>query len=399
MQALARKREEDGHDVISLATGEPDMPSPPFVGEGALQAIQDGHTHYTPVAGIPALCKAVLNKLEQDLGYDLQDASCLVAAGAKQIIFNAFLATLDPGNEVVIPAPYWVSYPSIVTLLGGKSVVPSTDKDSPFKLTPQQLRRALTLRTKWLILNAPANPTGIVYNEEELKALGEVLRDFPDVWILSDDIYKDLSSKPVPHLGQVASFLRPRLLIVDGVSKSFAMTGWRVGFGVGPEPLIKAMEKIQSQQTSNTCSIAQHAALKALENQSNWLPHIRKVFDERRDFFLQGLRNLGFSFPEPQGAFYVYVCCDTLLGRMAPSGKILCNDTDVAEALLETYGVATVPGVSFGLSPFLRLSYAKETRILEKALSRLEKMMRDLQDVPNLERHVESLPKKHASLR
>lgn len=399
MQALARKQAEKGVDVISLAKGEPDMPSPSFVGEGALQAIRNGHTHYTPVAGIPALRKAVLSKVEQDLDCDLESASCLVATGAKQVIFNAFLATLDPGDEVIVPTPYWVSYPSVVTFLGGRPVTPEVNTDDSFKLTPQQLRKALTSRTKWLVLNTPSNPAGIIYSEEELSALSEVLKDFPNVWILSDDLYKDLSSKPVPHIGQVAPFLRKRLLVVDGVSKSFAMTGWRIGFGVGPTTLIKAMEDIQSQQTSNACSIAQHAALKALENRTNWLPHIRKIFDERRDFFLEGLRRMGFSFPEPQGAFYAYVSCENLLGKRTPSGKILYSDTDVAEALLEEYGIATVPGVSFGLSPFLRLSYAQDKPILKKALDRLEKMIQDLQDVPSLKRSEESFPKKHASLR
>ncbi len=370
-----------GRDVIALSAGEPDFHTPTWICAAAKKAIDDGKTLYTDVVGTPALRKAVTQKFmrENNLEYDPSEA--IVSTGGKQVLFNAFLSTLNPGDEVIIPAPYWVSYPDMVLLSGGTPVfVPCPEVDG-FKLTPEGLAKAITPRTKWLVLNSPSNPTGAVYTKEELKALGDVLMKHPHVLALCDDIYEHIlyTGLPFTTLAEVEPRLKDRVLTLNGVSKAYAMTGWRIGFAVGPKALITAMGTLQSQSTSNPCSIAQEAALAALEGPKEFLKDFKDSFQSRRDRTVALINAIdGLSCNAPDGAFYLYVCCEGLLGRTTPDGMRLETDSDVCAYFLEKADVAVVPGIAFGLSPYLRISYATSQEILDTACTRLAKAVTQL---------------------
>ena len=365
-------------DVIDLSVGEPDIGTPTFAIDAAKKAIDSGLTKYTAADGIPELRAAILRDAESRLGVFPEKTATIVGAGAKHVIFNALMASLNPGDEVIIPRPYWVSYPAIVTLLQGAPVIPGQQDSKTSKLTPQELSASLTPKTKWLILNSPSNPSGLAYTKDELAAFGEILKDYPHVMIMSDDIYKDLSFEEVPHIATVCPFLKDRLFIVDGPSKAFSMTGWRIGFGLGPSDLIAAMRRLQSQQTSNACSIAQYATLETFKHQKEWHPFIQNLFKERKDFMREKLSGIGLDSPNPAGAFYLYANCQAFLNKKTPEGRTLETDNDFAEALLQEANVCVVPGAAFGLSPFVRISYAAEQKTLAKAVKQISEFLNRL---------------------
>jgi aspartate aminotransferase len=365
-----------GHDIIGLGAGEPDFDTPDFVKEAAIEAIRKGQTKYTAVDGTPALKAAIQAKFLRDngLSYDLDAIS--VNVGGKQTIFNAMVATLDPGDEVVIPAPYWVSYPDIVQFCGATPVIVPCGIEQGFKLLPEQLDAAITPATKWVILNSPSNPTGAAYSEAEIRALADVLLGHPHVYVLTDDMYEHVVYDDFAFrtIAQVEPRLFDRTLTVNGASKAYAMTGWRIGFAGGPKPIIKAMAKIQSQSTSNPCSIAQAAAAAALNGPQDFLKERNAAFQTRRDLVVSMLNQAaGLSCPRPEGAFYVYPDCSGLIGKTTPGGKLLATDEDVAAYFLETEGVAVVHGAAFGLSPAFRISYATSTEALEEACRRIQR--------------------------
>ncbi|MEG0226022.1 MAG: pyridoxal phosphate-dependent aminotransferase [Comamonas sp.] len=369
MDRVAARRAA-GHAVISLSAGEPDFDTPAHVRAAGIAAIEAGQTRYTQVAGLRALREAIAAKFarENGLGVDWRDT--LVCSGGKQVIFNALAATLNAGDEVIVPAPYWVSYPEIVQLCGGQAITVACGADSGFKLTPRALAAAITPRTRWLILNSPSNPTGAVYSRAELQALAEVLLAHPQVLVLSDDIYEHLIFDGLEFftLAQVEPRLQPRVLTMNGVSKAYAMTGWRIGFGTGPRWLIEAMEKLQGQQTSGACTISQHAALAALTGPQDFIRDSRAVFQRRRDMVVELLNQApGLHCAVPQGAFYAFAGCAGLLGKTTPAGTTLHSDEDVVNALLDEAGVATVHGSAFGLGPYIRIAYALDDASLRRA--------------------------------
>ncbi len=372
--ARATALKAEGRDIIDMSIGEPDFDTPQFIKDAATQALKDGKTKYTAIAGTLALRTAIAQKFQRENGVTYAPDDIIVSTGAKQVLFNAFLATLDPGDEVIIPAPYWVSYPDIATFVEGTPVIiPCSEKEN-FKLSPAALAAAITPRTKWLVLNSPNNPTGMVYTRPELEALASVLRQHPSVYILSDDIYEHLvyDGLKCTTLAQVAPDLQPRILMVNGVSKSYAMTGWRIGYGAGPQELIKAMTIIQSQSTSNASSVSQEAARAALEGSQEFMKEWVAVYEERRDIALALLNAIpGLSCLKPHGAFYLYPTCQGLLGKITPTGTLLTADTDVATYLLDTAEVAIVPGVAFGHSPSFRLSYALHTDLVREGCQRI----------------------------
>jgi aspartate aminotransferase len=370
-----------GRDVISLGVGEPDFDTPDNIKEAAIAAIRRGETKYTAVEGIPELRRAIAGKFKRENGLDYVVAQTFVAPGGKAIIYNAMMATLNAGDEVIVPAPYWVSYPDIVLLAGGKPVMPETSMADGFKLRPDALARAITAKTKWLILNQPCNPTGACYTRDELKALGEVLLAHPQVWILTDDMYEHLvyGGFEFHTIAQAVPALYERTLTMNGVSKAYAMTGWRIGYCGGPEPLIKAMAKLQSQSASNASSISQWASVEALNGPQDFIPKFQKVFEERRDLVVSMLNQAhGLECPKPEGAFYVYPSVARLIGKTAPSGRTIANDEDFVTELLETEGVAAVHGAAFGLSPFFRVSYATSNALLEEACRRIQRFCGNL---------------------
>ncbi|MEG2877864.1 MAG: pyridoxal phosphate-dependent aminotransferase [Comamonas sp.] len=369
MDRVAARRAA-GHAVISLSAGEPDFDTPAHVRAAGIAAIEAGQTRYTQVAGLRALREAIAAKFarENGLGVDWRDT--LVCSGGKQVIFNALAATLNAGDEVIVPAPYWVSYPEIVQLCGGRAITVACGAASGFKLTPRALAAAITPRTRWLILNSPSNPTGAVYSRAELQALAEVLLAHPQVLVLSDDIYEHLIFDGLEFftLAQVEPRLQPRVLTMNGVSKAYAMTGWRIGFGTGPRWLIEAMEKLQGQQTSGACTISQHAALAALTGPQDFVRESRAVFQRRRDMVVELLNQApGLHCAVPQGAFYAFAACAGLLGKTTPAGTTLHSDEDVVNALLDEAGVATVHGSAFGLGPYIRIAYALDDASLRRA--------------------------------
>lgn len=366
----------DGRDVISLGAGEPDFDTPDFVKEAAIEAIRRGATKYTIVDGTVELKEAIRAKFKRDNALDYARDQITVNVGGKQTIFNAMVATLDPGDEVVIPAPYWVSYPDIVALTGATPVPVACRIAQGFKLLPEQLEAAITPRTKWLILNSPSNPTGAAYTAGELRALADVLVRHPHVMVLTDDMYEHIvyDGFRFATIAQVAPELFDRTLTVNGASKAYAMTGWRIGFAGGPAWLIKAMSKIQSQSTSNPCSIAQAAAAAALNGPQDFLAERNVAFQGRRDLVVSMLNQCsGLSCPRPEGAFYVYPDCSGLIGKRAPDGRMLDSDEAVAGYLLDSEGVAVVHGAAFGLSPAFRISYATDTATLEEACRRIQR--------------------------
>lgn len=371
-RAAALKRE--GVDVISLGAGEPDFDTPDFIKQAAIEALRRGETKYTDVDGTPALKAAIAAKFKRDNGLDYAPNQITVNVGGKQTLFNAMVATLDAGDEVIIPAPYWVSYPDVVLFANGTPVVVAAGPNQGYKLTPDQLEAAITPRTKWLILNSPSNPTGAAYSVEELRALGAVLLRHPHVWVFADDMYEHIVYEgfTFASIAAVVPELYERTLTVNGCSKAYAMTGWRIGFAGGAEWLIKAMAKLQSQSTSNPCSIAQAAAIAALNGDQGFLAERAAVFQARRDLVVAALNATpGLRCPKPEGAFYVYPDCSGLIGKRTPDGTVLSDDSAVATYLLESARVAVVPGAAFGLSPAMRLSYATSTEALTEACRRI----------------------------
>jgi len=371
----ARILAQEGRDIIALSAGEPDFDTPLHVREAAKKAMDEGRTRYTNVDGIAELKEAVARKFRRDNGLDVTAADCFVSSGGKQIIFNALMATLNPSDEVVIPVPYWVSYPEIVRLCGAEPVFAVADASTGFKLSPEALEGAITSRTKWLILNTPSNPTGAAYTAEELRRLAEVLVRHPHVHILTDDIYEVLvyDGGTFATIAQVEPALQPRTLTMNGVSKSHAMTGWRIGYCTGPRPLLAAMTKLQSQSTTNPSSISQWAALAALDGPQDFLAEWRQVFQDRRDMVVKGLNaNTGLDCLTPEGAFYVFPSCQRLLGKTSSGGTKLDTDEDFVMALLDETGVALVHGTAFGLPGHFRLSYAASNAELEEAVRRIQ---------------------------
>jgi aspartate aminotransferase len=372
----ARELQRAGRDVISLGAGEPDFDTPDNVKEAAIRAIREGKTKYTDVDGIPELKAAIVEKFRRENGLEYKPSQINVSPGGKPVIYNALVATLSPGDEVIVPAPYWVSYPDMVLLAGGEPVCVAAGPETGFKLTPQALEAAITPRTKWFILNSPSNPTGAAYTREELRALGEVLLRHPQVWTLTDDMYEHLvyDGFEFTTLLQAVPELYDRTLTMNGVSKAYAMTGWRIGYAGGPEALIKAMAKVEGQSTSNPCSIAQWAAVEALNGPQDFIKQRAEVFRERRDLVVSMLNQArGVHCATPEGAFYVYPSIAGLIGKSAPSGAVINTDEDFAAELLTQEGVAVVHGAAFGLSPFFRISYATSTEVLEDACARIQR--------------------------
>ena len=372
----ARELARQGKNIISLSVGEPDFDTPENIKQAAIKAIADGKTKYTNTDGIPELKAAICAKFERENGLSYKPAQINVSPGGKAVLFNAFTASLSPGDEVIIPAPYWVSYPDMVLMAGGEPVVVPTTLESGFKLQPADLEAAMTTRTKWLLINSPSNPSGGAYTRAELRALADVLLRHPDVWVLTDDMYEHLvfDDFEFTTLAQVEPALYERTLTMNGVSKAYAMTGWRIGYAGGPEPLIKAMEKVMSQTTSNACSISQWAAVEALNGTQEFIkPHAR-LFQERRDLVVSMLNQAnGLKCPTPEGAFYVYPSCAGVIGRRSPTGKVIETDQDFVDQLLEVEGANAVYGAAFGLSPFFRVSYAASTERLEDACGRIQR--------------------------
>lgn len=377
----ARELKAAGRDVIGLGAGEPDFETPENIKEAAIKAIRDGKTRYTAVDGIPELKAAIVDKFKRENGLTYKAAQVTVGTGGKQVLFNALMATINPGDEVVIPAPYWVSYPEIVLLGGGTPVFVDTTAATGFKVTAASLEAAITPKTKWFIFNSPSNPSGAAYTWDELKALTDVLVRHPHVWILTDDMYEHLVYDGFKFAtpAQVEPSLLDRTLTMNGVSKAYCMTGWRIGYGAGPEVLIKAIANIQSQSTSNPSSISQWAAVEALTGPQDFIPKNNAVFKERRDLIVSMLNQAnGISCPTPEGAFYVYPSCAGTIGKTAPSGKVLGSDEDFVTELLETEGVAVVQGSAFGLAPHFRISYATATSDLEEAGRRIQRFCGNL---------------------
>jgi aspartate aminotransferase len=372
----ARELKAAGRDVIGLGAGEPDFDTPDNIKDAAIAAIKRGETKYTAVEGIPELRKAIAGKFKRENGLDYAPSQTFVAAGGKAIIYNAMMATLNPGDEVICIAPYWVSYPDIVLLGGGKPAIVEAKIEDGFRLTPEALARAITPKTKWLIFNQPSNPTGACYTREQLKALTDVLVAHPHVWVLTDDMYEHLIYGGFKFwtIAQVEPRLYERTLTMNGVSKAYAMTGWRIGYCGGPEPLIKAMAKLQSQSVSNAASISQWASVEALNGPQDFIAERQQAFEERRDLVVSMLNQAsGIECPKPEGAFYVYPSIRKLIGKTAPSGKTIQTDGDFAGELLEAEGVAVVHGAAFGLSPFFRISYATSNKLLEEACTRIQR--------------------------
>jgi aspartate aminotransferase len=377
----ARDLKAAGRDVIGLGAGEPDFDTPDNVKEAAIAAIRRGETKYTAVEGIPELRKAVSAKFKRENDLTYTPAQCFVAPGGKAVIYAAMVATLNPGDEVIVPVPYWVSYPDIVHLAGARPVPVETTLEEGFRLTPEALARAITPKTKWLIFNQPSNPTGACYSHAQLKALTDVLLAHPQVWILADDMYEHLvyGGFEFATIAQVEPRLYERTLTMNGVSKAYAMTGWRIGYCGGPEPLIKAMAKLQSQTVSNAASISQWAAVEALNGPQDCIAKFQRAFEVRRDLVVSMLnQSHGIECAKPEGAFYVYPSIRKLVGRQAPSGRAIGSDEDFANELLEAEGVAVVHGAAFGLSPFFRISYAASDAVLEEACRRIQRFCASL---------------------
>jgi len=377
----ARDLKAAGRDVIGLGAGEPDFDTPDNIKEAAIAAIRRGETKYTNVEGIPELRQAVAAKFKRENGLAYTPSQVFVASGGKAIIYNALLATLNPGDEVICVAPYWVSYPDIVALGGGVPVVVEAKIDNGFRLTPAELDAAITPKTKWLILNQPSNPTGACYTAAQLKALAEVLLKHPQVWVLTDDIYEHLvyGGFQFATIAQVEPNLYERTVTMNGVSKAYAMTGWRIGFCGCHEGLVKAMAKLQSQSVSHAASISQWASVEALNGPQDFIAERQKVFETRRDLVVSMLNQArGLACPKPEGAFYVYPSIRALIGKTAPSGKAINSDEDFATALLESEGVAVVHGAAFGASPFFRISYATSNALLEEACRRIQRFTASL---------------------
>jgi aspartate aminotransferase len=377
----ARALKAAGRNVIGLGAGEPDFDTPDNIKKAAIKAIESGKTKYTDVGGIPELKDAIIAKFKRENGLTYKPNQVIVSTGGKQVLYNALVATINPGDEVIIPAPYWVSYPEMVALAGGESVPIVCTAAHGFKLQPSDLEKAITPKTKWVILNSPSNPTGAAYTRGELKAITDVLVKHPHVWVMTDDMYEHLvyDDFEFTTLAQVEPKLYSRTLTVNGVSKAYCMTGWRIGYAGGSAELIKAMATIQSQSTSNPSSISQWASVEALNGPQDFIPANNKVFKERRDLVVSMLNQAkGIDCPRPQGAFYVYPSCAGTIGKTAPSGKVIADDEGFVTELLEAEGVAVVQGSAFGLGPAFRISYATKTSDLEDACKRIQRFCGNL---------------------
>jgi len=378
----ARALKLAGRNVIGLGAGEPDFDTPDNIKEAAIKAIRDGRaSKYTNVDGIAELKDAIVKKFKRENGLDYKPSQVTVGTGGKQVLYNAFVATLNPGDEVIIAAPYWVSYPEMVLLAGGEPVEVTTSMANGFKMTAQQLERAITPKTKWVLLNSPSNPSGAAYTRTELKTLTDVLVKHPHVHVMTDDMYEHLVYDDFVFKtpAQIEPSLYPRTLTINGCSKAYCMTGWRIGYAGGPEPLIKAMATVQSQSTSNPAAVSQWAAVEALNGPQGFIAKHNKIFKERRDLVVSMLNQAsGIKCPTPEGAFYVYPSCAGTMGRTAPTGKKLATDEDFVTELLEAEGVAVVQGTAFGLGPAFRVSYATRTEDLEEACRRIQRFCGNL---------------------
>lgn len=377
----AKELKAQGVDVVDLGVGEPDFPTPKHICDAAKAALDRGETKYVPVAGTLAFRQAICGKLKRENNLDYTPDEITVNCGGKGTLYNLFIATVDEGDEVVIPAPYWVSYPDMVRLAGGTPVFVTGYEENGFKITPDDLEKAITPKTKWFVLNSPSNPSGAAYSREELRALADVLARHKNVWIVSDEIYEHIVYDGFKSysIAAVAPELKNRTLTVNGLSKSFSMTGWRVGYAAGPVEVIKAMNKVQSQSTSHAVSFCQSAGVVALNSPMDFLAERNATFKARRDMVAAKLNAVkGMSCRTPEGAFYLYPSVAGCIGKKTPDGKVIENDTDFASALLEAEGVAVVPGVAFGLSPYFRLSYATSTEALEKACERIKRFCESL---------------------
>ncbi len=376
MSAKVSELKAQGVNVIGLSAGEPDFDTPDFVKEAAIQAIRDGETNYTVVDGTPALKAAIIGKFKRDNGLTYETSQITVNNGGKHTLFNALVATLDEGDEVIIPAPYWVSYPDIVNFAGGTPVIVEAGADQAYKITPAQLEAAISPKTKWLILNSPSNPTGAAYSAEELKALAEVILPHQNLMVMTDDMYEHIwyADFPFATIAQVCPDLYDRTLTVNGVSKAYAMTGWRIGYAGGPAWLIKAMGKLQSQSTSNPSSISQAAAVAALNGPQDFLVERNAAFERRRDLVVSMLNDTpGLECPTPEGAFYVYPDASGVIGKTTPKGKVIESDEDLIAYFLDEAQVAAVHGAAFGLSPAFRISYATSEELLTEACTRIQR--------------------------
>ena len=379
--AKAQELKASGLDVIGLGAGEPDFDTPQHIKDAGKAAIDRGETKYTPPNGTPALRKSIVGKFKRENGLDYKPEQVTLGVGGKQVIFNAFLATVQEGDEVIVPSPYWVSYPDIVLLCGGTPVFVPCGENSRFKLTPEALDEAITPKTKWLVLNSPSNPTGAAYTEAELRALAAVLLKHPHVWVMTDDMYEHLTYDDFVFTtpAQVEPALYPRTLTINGTSKAYCMTGWRIGYAGGPVELIKAMAMIQSQSTSNPAAVSQWAAVEALNGPQDFIAKHNVIFKERRDLVVSMLNQAnGIKCPTPEGAFYVYPSCAGTIGKATPGGKKLASDEDFVTELLEAEGVAVVQGTAFGLGPAFRISYATKTSDLEDACTRIQRFCGNL---------------------
>ncbi|MEQ8398186.1 pyridoxal phosphate-dependent aminotransferase [Thalassobaculum sp.] len=372
----ARELQAAGQDVIGLGAGEPDFDTPQHIKDAAKSAIDRGDTKYTAVGGTQALKEAICAKFKRDNNLDYKPNQIIVGTGGKQVLYNAFMASLNPGDEVIIPAPYWVSYPDMAILAEGTPVFVDCPQETGFKLQPADLEKAITPKTKWLVMNSPSNPTGAGYTREDMKKLTDVLLRHPHVWVLTDDMYEQLVYDDFKFCtpAEVEPALYDRTLTVNGVSKAYCMTGWRIGFAGGPANLIKAMTDIQSQSTSNPSSVSQAASVAALNGSHDFIAEHNEVFKQRRDLVVSMLNQAnGLNCPTPEGAFYVYPSCKGVIGKKTPNGKVIGNDSDFVTALLEAEGVAAVQGEAFGLSPHFRISYATSTELLEEACTRIQR--------------------------
>ena len=376
----ARELKAAGKDVIGLGAGEPDFDTPDNIKQAAIKAINDGDTKYTAVDGTPALKKAIVEKFKKENNLDYTTDQITVGAGGKHVIYNAMMATLNSGDEVIIPAPYWVSYPDIVLLAGGKPVVMECDEKQGFKINPSDLEKFITPKTKWIILNSPSNPTGACYSENDIKAIAAVLEKHKHIYILSDDIYEHVTYEGFKFftIAQIES-LKERVLTMNGVSKAYSMTGWRIGYAAGPKDIVKAIAKIQSQSTTNLSSISQAASVEALSGTQDFIKKRADSFQERRDFVVKALNDIdGINCLNPDGAFYVFPSCKELMGKKDPSGKEIKSDTDFVQSLLENSGIAVVQGSAFGLEGFFRISYATSMENLKKALEKISSFCKSL---------------------
>jgi len=377
----ARELKAAGRDVIGLGAGEPDFDTPENIKDAAIRAIREGRTKYTAVDGIPELKDAICGKFKRENNLIYTAGQITVGTGGKQVLYNALIATINPGDEVLVPAPYWVSYPDMVALAGGTPVVVPATQESGFKISPEALEATITPKTKWLIFNSPSNPSGAAYTRAEIKALTDVLLRHPHVWVMTDDMYEHLvyDDFKFATVAEVEPQLFDRTLTVNGVSKAYAMTGWRIGYAGGPQELIKAMAKVQSQSTSNPSSISQWAAVEALTGTQDFIKPNAEIFKARRDLVVSMLnQSAGISCPVPEGAFYVFPSCAGTIGKSAASGKKLETDEDFVTELLDAEGVAVVQGSAFGLGPNFRISYATSTEALEEACTRIQRFCGNL---------------------